>query len=154
MEIKNINEKTFRGILSQLIDVYLDGYKDMKEYAYRTRGDAKRYLKWLYHCDPHSFFIAEENENILGFISGARSWWDKTFGEVGEIHELVVRSNHQSKGIGTKLMEQEISHLSKYHGTIGLWVGENNYRAMKFYEKFGFKEVGRVGIWVRMIRRD
>lgn len=154
MEIKNIDEKTFREVLGQLIDVYLDGYRDMKEYAYRARGDTKRYLKWLYHCDPQSFFIAEENENILGFISGARSWWDKTFGEVGEIHEIVVRRDHQSKGIGTKLMEQEISYLSKYHGTIGLWVGENNYRAMKFYEKFGFKEVGKVGIWMRMIRRD
>lgn len=34
---------------------------------------------------------------------------------------------------------------------MGLWVGEKNEYAKKFYQKFGFRWVSRKGIWDRMI---
>ncbi|RLF74604.1 GNAT family N-acetyltransferase, partial [Thermococci archaeon] len=35
---------------------------------------------------------------------------------------------------------------------IELWVGEKNKKAIEFYEKLGFKVVGKSGIWVRMVK--
>lgn len=154
MRVEKLDESKFREILGELIDVYMDGYRDMEEYAYRTRGDARRYLKWLYRCDPEVFLVAIEDEKITGFIAGARNWWDKTYGDIGEIHELVVRKEFQGKGMGRGLLEKEIEILKRYHNTIGLWVGEKNFKAIRFYEGMGFRVVGKVGVWLRMIRED
>ncbi|MDL1957320.1 MAG: GNAT family N-acetyltransferase [Candidatus Desulfofervidus auxilii] len=152
IEIHSLSLDEFKQNLENLIKIYLNAYKDLKAYAYTHRRNVKSYLKWLYKSDPESFFIAISDKKIIGFVAGTRFWWDKTYGEIGEVHEIVVDKPYQGKGIGKMLMERILFFLQKYHDTIGLWVGEKNQRAIAFYQHLGFNIVGQVGRWLRMIK--
>ena len=48
-------------------------------------------------------------------------------------------------------MNKALEHFKKLGlKKAGLWVGEKNDRAIKFYEKYGFKPVRKYNQWVRM----
>ena len=142
----------FKQILDELIEVYSRGYEGLQDYAYRRRRDIKSYLKWLYKTDPEVFLIARVGNKAVGFVAGCRYWQDRVYGEVGEIHELVVDKPFQNQGIGRTLTEKILLLLKQSHQIIGLWVGERNERAIKFYKNAGFYPIGQVGKWLRMIK--
>ncbi len=82
------------------------------------------------------FFVLEEEENILGYIS---TMFD---GQIVEILNFCVDKNSQHKGLGTKIL----SFLDNYFYTLKaksmiLEVRNNNINAIKIYEKFGFKKI-------------
>ena len=137
-----------KEIIDKLVEVYLDAYKDLGFYYYKRRKDAKWYMRWLYRRDPNGIFVAKIDEEIVGFIA-CDSNWDEEF---GAIHEIAVKREYQGKGIGKRLLKTGIEYLKgKGFKYIELYVGEKNYRAISFYEKFGFKKDGLFGIWLRMI---
>ncbi len=146
------SSQEFKSFLDPLINVYISGYKGLEEYAYTDRRDVKRYLKWLYNKDPQAFFIAILKTKVVGFVAGCRYWHDRIYGEIGELHELVVDKPVQEQGIGRALQQIILSFLFTYHKVIGLWAGEKNKKAIKFYQDSGFKIVGQVGKWLRMIK--
>jgi len=140
------------SIKDELIEVYISAYKGMEEYAYTKRSDIKRYIKWLYNADKDGIFVAKIGHKIVGFIFFCHKWWDRIYGEIGEIHELAIASEYKGQGIGKALMQKAMSSLGRYNNIFGLWVGEKNEVAKRFYKKFGFEEKGKVGKWIRMIK--
>ena len=73
--------------------------------------------------------------------------------EVGEIHELFVSPEWQGKGIGGTLLNIGLNHArAKERDIAELWVGRENFKARRFYEKQGFKFAEILGEWVRMIK--
>ncbi len=146
-------DKFDQELLEKLVDVYMRGYEDMPEYGGEGRRYARRYLRWCWDKAKDGFFIAKIGDEIVGFIVCDRDWFSKYEGRVvGAIHEFVVDKRYQGKSIGKKLMEKCLCYLSKYNDRIELWVGEKNKKAIKFYEKYGFRVVGQSGIWVRMVK--
>ena len=103
INIHSLTPEEFKKSLDKMIVIYQNGYKNLEEYAYKKRHDIKSYLKWLYKIDPESFLTAFSKDKPIGFIAGCRFWQDKIFGEIGEIHELVVDKTFQRKGVGKKL---------------------------------------------------
>lgn len=82
------------------------------------------------------FFVLEENENILGYIS---TMFD---GEIVEILNFCVDKNSQHKGLGTKIL----SFIDNFFYTLKaksmiLEVRDKNVNAIKIYEKFGFEKI-------------
>jgi GNAT superfamily N-acetyltransferase len=61
----------------------------------------------------------------------------------GELQRLYVVENWHGKGIAQKLMKACIDEI-KRQGSDALWLGvwERNLRAIVFYKKLGFVEVG------------
>lgn len=60
-----------------------------------------------------------------------------------EVQRVYADPNVQGRGVAFKLMEaaMEIAKKEGYkHAWLGVW--ENNVRATRFYEKFGFQKVG------------
>lgn len=56
---------------------------------------------------------------------------------------MVVRKNERKKGIGTLLLEKIIKEAEKTDKKeIFLEVNENNFYAIKLYEKFKFEKIG------------
>lgn len=143
----------FDRIKKDLVNIYIKAYEGLEEYAYTKRSDIKSYLKWLYRLDKHGLLIAQDNEDIVGFLFFCHNWWDKVYGEIGEIHELAVIPQYQGKGIGSDLVKKSIMLMRAYHDTFGLWVGERNERAKRFYQKMGFSYKGKMGKWIRMIKK-
>lgn len=60
-----------------------------------------------------------------------------------EVQRLYVESRYHGKGVAAQLMEACIG-AARRHGTAALWLGvwERNPRAIAFYSKCGFVEVG------------
>lgn len=88
---------------------------------------------------------SEENGALIGY---AQIRWGTapscvSANSSGEIQRLYVVKAWHGKGVAQKLMHACISELRK-HGSDVAWLGvwERNPRAIAFYNKFGFVEVG------------
>jgi GNAT superfamily N-acetyltransferase len=96
--------------------------------------------------DPNSLFLILEADGMaVGFarlmaysteegISGTRPM---------ELQRIYVQQGHIGKGAGAEIMKAAIRE-AKEGGFDCLWLGvwEKNDRAQKFYEKWGFKNIG------------
>jgi ribosomal protein S18 acetylase RimI-like enzyme len=91
------------------------------------------------------FFIAEMADEMIGYAKlKERSTEDCITGENPiELQRLYVKKDFHGLGIAGELMNEcfDIAREKKYQ-TIWLGVWEYNYRAQKFYEKLGFRQVG------------
>ncbi len=159
MELKNlksslINKVKIRKVkksdFEKLIKIYERAYQNLKEYAEEGRENILKYLNWLYKQDKNGFLVATINNNIIGFICADKNWTK----DRGEIHEFVVDPDYQSLGIGKLLFEKALSYLrengKKY---VGLWVGEKNLKAKKFYKKYGFEYKGKIKVWEKFLKK-
>ena len=152
--IKILRIRHLDKIKEELIRIYVSAYQGLEEYAYTRRADIKRYIKWLHKVDQDGLLIAKDDKEIIGFIFFCHNWWDRMYGEIGEIHELAVIPGYQGRHIGKSLLQEGINCMKKYHNIFGLWVGERNKKAKEFYKKMGFLCEGRMGKWIRMIKKE
>lgn len=89
--------------------------------------------------------LSENEEKLIGF---AQLRWDGAPNCVvaespGEIQRLYIANDWHGKGIAQELMYACIEEM-KDRGSDVVWLGvwERNPRAIAFYKKFGFVEVG------------
>ncbi len=83
-------------------------------------------------------FSALIEDDLSGFIIGRK------IQEEAEILTLVVDESQQGRGVGTKLLHHFLAHLKQQHiKKIFLEVKASNTPAMKLYESFGFRKIGR-----------
>lgn len=139
-----------REDLHHLPGILMRAYQGLEEYGEENIDKARKYIEDLYEEDPECFFVAEENGDIVGFIFCNRFWYSKfEHSQVGAIHEIVVLPEHRHEGIGKRLIEMAMRELNSEK--VELWVGERNKKAIKFYEKLGFRRKEKAGDWVRMV---
>ncbi len=151
IKIEKISEKD----ISELVDIYLEAYKGLEEYAYTHPKDVESYIRWLMKRDPEGVWKAELNGKAVGFIAVDSNWYSKRENKnVGAIHEVVVLPEYRGMGIGTRLVKEAIEYFKRKGLDLAeLWVGDENDGARKLYEKFGFEERDRYNYWVRMTKR-
>ncbi|MGI4992358.1 GNAT family N-acetyltransferase [Halobacteriovorax sp. GFR7] len=82
---------------------------------------------------PGYQLMALVDQNILGFYCTIEE------DEYVELVDIAVKKDHQSRGLGSKLLEQCISAQGSM--TMGLTVREDNRSAIALYKKFGFEQV-------------
>ena len=113
----------------------VDPEKVRKEYAkeYENRFKQKKSI----------FFVAEENEKIVGYILGEvqRPYHPHIFKNRGYIVDAFVLKKYRGKGIGEKLTERLIEWFkSKGIKWIKVSAYTNNEIRIKFWKKMGFKD--------------
>ncbi len=96
--------------------------------------------------DPQIITLAAvENKSIIGFAQWVKNSNTKiiTNGKACELKRLYVDEQWHGKGIAQALIEYVI-HQSREQEFDILWLGvwENNPKAIRFYEKYGFVKVG------------
>lgn len=121
---------------------------------YNTPEDMQKYLSEHYSTeiqmseikDPNTIFlIAEINSIPVGYVKLRGQ--SKGDGVVGtnpmELQRIYTIQEYIGKGVGAELMKAVIRE-AKERGFDCLWLGvwEKNERAIKFYEKWGFRKVG------------
>ena len=97
-------------------------------------------------ADPNMVtLLCEYSERLAGF---AQLRWGKAPSCVvadapGEIQRLYVISEFHGKGVAHDLMNACIGEMTRHRSDV-VWLGvwERNLRAIAFYKKFGFQEVG------------
>ncbi|MEM3539255.1 MAG: ribosomal protein S18-alanine N-acetyltransferase [Nitrososphaerales archaeon] len=107
----------------------------IEKLCFKYPYDYSTFLYFLIN-DKDGFYVAEENNQILGYvISSVRE-------NKGTLVSIAVLPEYRRKGIGSKLMEESLNYLSKKVDHVELQVRVSNFEAINFYKKFGFKETG------------
>lgn len=88
-------------------------------------------------------FVAEDDERIVGFLVFTRNSM-KRLNHTG-LFGMGILEGYRNQGVGTKLLSQLIDWAKTQEGIekICLGVFSANERAIKVYEKIGFKIEGR-----------
>ena len=83
--------------------------------------------------------VAKDGDRVIGFVGyGDRG---EEAPDTGEIFSLYVLSEYYGTGTGRRLMEAGLEELKAYP-RVCLWVLKENRRAIRFYEKCGFRQDG------------
>jgi ribosomal protein S18 acetylase RimI-like enzyme len=83
-------------------------------------------------CDYKPFiFIAREDDNVLGFITG-HSYYKEVY-----ISDLIIYEEHRKKHIGSKLVK-EVEEFFKDKGFNNINLTTYDFQAPEFYKKCGF----------------
>lgn len=114
-------QETYTGLVDQN---YLDNFTLEKctDIAFRWRDN---------------ILVAKENDKVIGFV-GYGAYGDNSLPEAGEIYGIYILKEYYDKRIGYALMCAALEKLSAYR-RIAVWVLEGNHRAIKFYERCGFR---------------
>lgn len=73
----------------------------------------------------YKVWVGTQHDKVVGFIAYDKSW----------VNQLYILTNHQGKGLGSKLLEKAKSD----HNELNLWTFQKNLKAIKFYEGKNFK---------------
>ena len=106
---------------------------------------------------PDNLLVAKETDTVAGFV-GYGVCGDDALPETGEVFAIYVLKEYYGKKVGHALMRAALEKLSEYR-RIAVWVLEGNHRAIRFYEKCGFRfdgtkkqiKLGTVNTEIRMI---
>lgn len=138
-QLSKIAEETFRATFSAENSV-----EDMELHCKKSFGVGVQRSEIL---DPKkACLLCECNGSLVGF---AQLTWQPppscvtTAKRPGEIHRLYVTSKFHGQGVAQLLMTAALEEMAR-HETDIVWLGvwENNPRAISFYNKFDFIEVG------------
>lgn len=99
-----------------------------------TLGES--YLKDAYTNPFNYIYVYEIDNEIVGYISYS---FDS---DIAEMLNFCVDGSKQNKGIGTELLKYTINEFESLNGSsIILEVNSQNSKAIKLYEKMGFKQI-------------
>jgi diamine N-acetyltransferase len=98
--------------------------------------------------DEDTILVAEHGNRLIGFIQIGVAWPetdDDDFSpEDAELRRIYVLSEFQDKGIGRQLIDAAFrEHCFASARDIYLDVWEDNQRAQKLYESYGFRAIGK-----------
>ena len=125
------------------VDTWKSAYKDIicNEYLERLSYE-NREKSWKSMLDNDMglriiYVAEEENETIVGFISGG---YEKKDTEIknAEIYGFYVLKDYQNSGIGKILFKKILESFNNLNlQSVSLWALNDNYGGRKFYESNG-----------------
>ena len=89
------------------------------------------------HKWPDNILVAKDGEQVIGFV-GFGAYRDNTLSDCGEVFALYVLAEYHGQKVGYDLMKVAVDKLLPYK-KIAVWVLKGNERAIRFYERFGFR---------------
>jgi ribosomal protein S18 acetylase RimI-like enzyme len=136
--LANLAEQTFRDTFADT-----NTAQDMDLHCQNTYSQAIQ-LSEINNPDIVTL-VAEDNSQLVAYsqVRWAEVEPCVSGSTPGEIHRLYVDRDWHGKGLAPALMDACLQAL-KVHGSDVVWLGvwEHNPRAIAFYRKFGFAEVG------------
>lgn len=138
------------------VDVWDDAYTGLmaQHFLDERRANVRRRVdRWreLLSEAEQPTWVAEDASGLVGF-AGAGPGRDNDTDLELELYALYVRAAYYGTGVGYALLRQAIGDRACY-----LWVLAGNERAIRFYERQGFRLDGTEdehdeGLHVRMVR--
>lgn len=81
--------------------------------------------------------MPKDGGQVIGFV-GFGAYRDETLPEHGEVFSIYVLKEYQGQGVGYELMNAALGRLAD-DPKIAVWVLEGNDKAIRFYERYGFR---------------
>ena len=88
---------------------------------------------------PRNTVIAVDDGRVVGFVCWGNRGEESP--ETGEIIAIYILAEYYGTGLGRQLMEAGLEQLKEYP-QVCLWVLKENRRAVRFYEKCGYRPDG------------
>lgn len=89
------------------------------------------------HQRTDNIIVAKDNDRVIGFVRYG-VYREDTLPEYGEVYAIYVLRDYHDKKVGYALMNAAFEKLAEYK-KIAVWVLKDNDRAIKFYERYGFR---------------
>lgn len=89
------------------------------------------------HRWPQNLMVAKNGERVIGFV-GYGAYRDDSLAGYGEVFSVYVLAEYHGQKVGYALMNAAFEKLAAYR-KITVWVLKGNDRAIKFYERYGFR---------------
>lgn len=120
-----VHYKSWHETYPGLIDAgYLEGVTLEK-----CRSMARRW--------PENIIVAKDGERVIGFV-GCGVYRNESLPGYGEVFSIYVLQEYQGQKVGYELMNAALERLSNYQ-KIAVWVLKGNDKAIRFYERYGFR---------------
>jgi ribosomal-protein-alanine N-acetyltransferase len=101
------------------------------------RWTARTYWSELGQLDTRHYLVAIEGEAVVGY-AGLCDYPDEAF-----VQTLAVAADVQGRGIGAQLLTALLDEAARRRQTrVALEVRADNDRAIRLYERFGFRRAG------------
>ena len=115
-----------------------EAYENLVSKVYLDKLTIQKCEEWAFEW-PENTYVAIDDGNVIGFMCCFGHGEDAP--DVGEVNAIYVLSENYGTGVAQKLMDVALDKLEGYP-KIELWVLKDNFRAIAFYEKYGFKKEG------------
>ena len=122
--IRKFKENDIEKVMKIWLESNISAHSFIDESYWRDNFEMVKYA-----ISEADLYIYEENNNIKGFAGVVD----------GYIAGIFVEENSRSKGIGGKILKE----VKENYPELTLSVYEKNKKAIRFYEKEGFKLVKR-----------
>jgi len=118
--------------LKKCSDIFIKTYKDVYSEPWTQETGEKR-IKEIFDANNEICFVAEEKNNLCGFIIARKfSWYD---GVRIWIEELVVEKDFRCKGYGSLLFNKLKQTITKFGISSYSLLSKLNSNAYKYYLK-------------------
>lgn len=111
------------------------------QHYFTTKITLKHIIKEIQNPDSEFYFISVQNK-IAGYLklNQRNAQTEKVVGKAMEIERIYVKNRFQGQKIG-KLLLNKAFHIAQQNKVTFIWLGvwEKNIKAIKFYERHGFK---------------
>lgn len=125
--------------IPQIAQVYVKAFGKTHHENW-TRENAEKLLYYWYNRHPDLFFVAKNDNIIVGAITmGIKPWWDGMRLQDGE---LFIDPKYQKQGIGKLLLLRVLEEaIDKYQTSTleGITFSGNSF-PQNWYEKIGLKK--------------
>lgn len=137
-QIADLAERTFR-------DSFADENAAADMDAYVNKAFALDRVRFELSVQENVFLVAEAPDRLLGYAKLRTGPAEPCVTGLAplELHRIYVDSGAIGRGVGAALMRAVLAHAEETgHETLWLGVWERNARAIAFYERWEFVEVG------------
>jgi len=127
-----------RGIAEVHVDTWRAAYVGvMPQQTLDALDVDERQRLWQRYVAAEGFavFVAEREAGIVGFVSVGSC---RELDDTGELFAIYVHPDAWGTGAGLALMEAGVEWLAARWPEAVLWVAEENPRARRFYERYGW----------------
>jgi len=98
---------------------------------------------WRKRLEQRACFGAFRNDKLVG-IAGYAPKEQKKMAHTGEFGSMYVRKDSRGTGAADALIEAALEHAAECVEQLTLMVTAENARAIKLYERHGFRVIGRI----------
>ena len=111
-------------------------YTGLIDPAYMERITLEKCVD-MAHRWPQNMMVAKDGDKVIGFV-GYGEHLDETLTDCGEVFAIYVLAEYYGQKVGYALMNAAFEKLAAYK-KIAVWVLKGNDRAIRFYERYGFR---------------